>query len=383
MFMRYTSPNETRTISREDLGFYNALIIGGVYEIENEKVDVRSPRSFIPPLKKCILDEPYLSVVVRNPHTEKPSFEGVSSINLENHISIVHSSEASQDSDNTAIEKALQPILDRQWPANIPPWRIVVIPLASSDSQVVRCFIAFSMSHAIGDGMCGIAFHRSFLKAWKNTAVEETESFVLDIPNRSLPEPFDTPERLPISWKFLLGPLIAVLLPKILVNLFGLSATTSTITPGTWTGTRMFHDSNFTSSSRVCLLEIEAPLVKAALQASRAHSAKLTATIHQLIVNALSTALPNPEITNFVAGTAIDMRRSVGIPSLTWGLHVSGHYETYPRPSPTEHEKPTISPSEWTHASKVTKNLAECSTRLQDQAIGLLRYAPSIRKWTA
>ncbi|KAL4871871.1 hypothetical protein BDV12DRAFT_205712 [Aspergillus spectabilis] len=387
MFIRLASPNERRTISREDLGFYNALVIGGVYEVASEKIDIKSARSFVAPLKQCILDEPYLSVVVKNKHTEKSLFEGVSSLDLENHISVIPSDEnaTSRDSENKAIEKILQPILDRPWPADIPPWRIVVLPLASpKDSSVARCFVAFSMSHTIGDGMCGIAFHHTFLDSWRqNTVVDEKESFILALPTRTLPEPFDTPKRLPISWKFLLGPLVAVLLPKFLVNLFGLRATTSTVGAGTWTGTRMFFDSNFTNSSRTRLLEIEAPLVQNALQASRTHDAKLTATIHQLIVRALSKALPNPETTNFVSATAVNMRGSVGIPTYTWGLHVSGHYEVHPRLSATDLEKPTLSPEAWIHASSMTKNLAETATRLHDQAIGLLRYAPSIRKWTS
>jgi hypothetical protein len=36
----------------------------------------------------------------------------------------------------------------------------------------------------------------------------------------------------------------------------------------------------------------------------------------------------------------------------------------------------------WAAASSMTKNLAECAGRLQDQIIGLPRYATSIRNWT-
>jgi hypothetical protein len=46
-------------------------------------------------------------------------------------------------------------------------------------------------------------------------------------------------------------------------------------------------------NSRVRLLEIEAPILQKALQMSRSHDAKLTATVHQLIVRALSKAIPN------------------------------------------------------------------------------------------
>lgn len=197
---------------------------------------------------------------------------------------------------------------------------------------------------------------------------------------QSIPGPFDTPERLTISWGFLLGPLLAVLLPKTLAGFLGLRAATSTVDAGTWTGPPIFFDPAATQNSRVRLLEIEAPLVQKALQASRNHDAKLTATLHQFIVRALSKAIPGKDITNFVSATAIDMRGSIGIQAYTWGLFVSGHYEVHPR-IPDTSTQSTLTEQMWPTASSMTKKLAECGTRLHNQAIGLLRYAPSIMKW--
>ncbi|KAI9933661.1 hypothetical protein MW887_008134 [Aspergillus wentii] len=159
--------------------------------------------------------------------------------------------------------------------------------------------------------------------------------------------------------------------------MIGLRTAASTVDAGTWTGSRIFFDS--TTNSRVKLLEIEAPLVQRALQASRNHDTKLTATLHQFIVRALNKAIPGDDITHFVSGTAVDMRGSIGIPADTWGLYVSGHYDVHPRLPDTE---PTLSDEMWTAASSMTRKLAECGTRLQDQAIGLLRYLPNFRTWT-
>ncbi|KGO49175.1 Mg2+ transporter protein, CorA-like/Zinc transport protein ZntB [Penicillium expansum] len=381
-FMRLASPNERRTISREDVGYYNALIIAAVYEIASENVDVNSAQSFLAPLRHCIGKYPYLNVVVRDKHTEKPAYEAVSSIDLHDHVSIIHEDEASRNGETEKFEEILPAILDRPWPADIPPWRIVVLPLVSPrDSTVKRCFIAFAFSHALGDGMVGVAFHRTFLDAWRQTAgVEEKASFLVAPPSQTLPPPFDTPERLPISWKFLLEPLIAVYLPKFVAKMLGLRASASTLDAGTWIGSPMFFDPAATLKSRVRIIEIEAPLVQKALQTSRSHGTKLTATMHQMIVRALSSAIPSPDVTNFVSGTPVDMRASIGTPSLTWGLFVSGHYEVHPRvPIATE---PALSEEMWAAASSMSQNLAECGARLQDQAIGLLRYVPSIRNWT-
>ncbi|KAL4785151.1 hypothetical protein BJX76DRAFT_367108 [Aspergillus varians] len=405
MFKRLASPNERRTISREDLGFYNALVIAAIYEIENDEIDISSAQSFIPPLTQCILEHPFLGVVVKDKHTEKPSFEGVPSIDLNNHILILHNDQIGHDSENKTLEKILLPILDRPWPADIPPWRIIILPLAPPEDNpsATRCFIAFSFSHTLGDGMSGLAFHRTFLHAWhkhpENKTKHPSSSFLITPSTKPLPEPFDTPSRLPISWSFLLTPLIAAYLPNFLNKLLGLHASASLLNPGTWTGSPMFLDPSVPNNTRLRLLEVEAPLVQSALRASRAHGTKLTGTLHQMIVRALNKALPDSDnITNFASGTAIDMRGSIGVPAYTWGLYVSAHFDIHPRPQKQQQpqQQPAVSESEssesspspiptemWTSAARITKSLAECAVKLQDQSVGLLRYAPSIRGWMA
>lgn len=246
---------------------------------------------------------------------------------------------------------------------------------------MTRCFIAFAFSHTIGDGMVGLAFYCTFLDACQQTTgTDEKESFLVALPSRTLPGHFDTPERLPISWKFLLGPLITVYLTKFLAEIFGLRAAVSTVDAGTWTGSHIFFDPASAHNSKVKILEIEAPLIQNALQMPRTQDAKLTAKLHQLIIRALSKAIPNRDITNFVLGTAVDMRGSIGTPHYTWGLYVSGHYEAHPRL--LDVGGVPLSDEMWAAASSMTRKVAECATKLQDQAIGLLRYVPSIRKWT-
>ncbi|KAL4934221.1 uncharacterized protein BDV17DRAFT_285946 [Aspergillus undulatus] len=403
MSMRLASPNERRTISREDLGFYNAVVIAAIYNIPDAR-DLTSAQSFLAPLRQCILEQPYLSVIVKDKHTDKASYEKVSSIDLNNHISIIHD-QTSRETETKSLEKTLLPILDRPWPADIPPWRIVILPLAATstehDPKTKRCFIAFSFSHTLGDGLSGLIFHRAFLNAWNNIPTPEEQelsnSFLVSPSAHPLPQPFDTPERLPISWKFLLGPLLAACMPKFINDMFGLRASSSPRDAGTWTGAPMFFDPSCKNSSRLRLLEIEAPLVQNALRVSRANETKLTGTIHQMIVRALGRAIQDPQVTNFVSGTAVNMRASIGAEEGNWGLYVSGDYAVHPRPrivtqsmreaekldSTTPRSSSTLPEEAWTSAREITKSLSEASVRLTDQAIGLLRYAPSIRSWTA
>ena len=377
-----SGPNERRTISREDVGFYNALIIAGIYEVENEETDISSPWSFIQPLRHCIQKHPFLSVVVKNKHTEQPAFESVSSIDLHDHLLITENHRGEHTKELELFETVLPPILDRPWPADIPPWRVIVVPLETLPGSVTKRFLlVFSFSHTLGDGMSAMGFHRTFLDGWrKATKTDHTGSFLVEPPNQPLSDPFDTPERLPISWSFLLAPLVAVYLPAFLTNLLGLRPTASPVNAGTWTGSSIFFKPSPAPPSRLRILEIDAQIVQKALQVTRNHNTKLTATMHQFIVRALSKAIPDPGITNFVSGTAVDMRKSIGIPSEEWGLFVNAHYETHPRSFDTAGR--TLSDEMWIAASSMTQKLAECGTRLQDQAVGLLRYAPSIRNWT-
>lgn len=322
-----------------------------------------------------------MSAIVKNKHTEKPAYYEVSTIDLHDHITIIENNDLEGD-ETSNFETILPQILDRPWPADTPPWRIVVLPLASPDaSAAARCLIVFAFSHTIGDGMVGVAFHRTFLEAWRQgDRSDGEESFSVSLSGRSLPAPFDTRERLTISWKFLLEPLIAVYLPKFVAAMLGLHARVSTVDAGTWTGSPSFYDPAVTDSSRVKMLEIEAPLVQKSLQTCRKHDTKFTGAFHQMIIRALSKAIPDSSVTNFVSGTAVDMRKSVGIPSLSWGLYVSGQYDVHQRARNVE--SPALPDDMWMNASSITKSLAECSTRLHDQAIGLLRYIPSIRNWT-
>ncbi|KAK8091478.1 hypothetical protein PG997_001839 [Apiospora hydei] len=382
LFLRYASPSERRMISREDLGFYNNIVVGAIYEFGEgaEEVDVQSLQTFAGPLRHCVDKFPYLKIVTRDAATEKPFFERVTSLDLENHLSVVDcpTARSGDGDDQQWMEQILESLVDRPNSiASIPPWRVVVYPIAPG-----RCFVAFVYSHIIGDGPAALAFHRAFLdglRRQRKTAKVET---VLTVPEFTLPDPFDVPGRLPISWSFLLGPLLAVLLPKFVAGWLGLQANAAKVDEGTWTGSDVFFEPG-AHRSRVKMFAIKDAQVAAAIRVSRAHDTKLTGTIHQLIVRALSKHITNAKATNFVSQTAISMRAAIGHPSEEWGNYASGCYGTHPVVvEETEEGATTGLPAHsWENASSLSRAIAESAAQLRDQPLGLLRYAPSIRKW--
>lgn len=376
-------PNEKRTISREHLGFYNSVAVGGIYEFSSPDFDVTSRRSFFGAAKKCIDEHPTLSYVVRDSYTDAAFFERVASVNLEEHISIVGDDKASQEkegNDLARINAAMPSIVDHQWSMATPPWKLFVLPLSAKQDpgdRRARCFVVFAFSHALGDAMTAIAFHRTFKAGLFDQLKGNAASITM--PDADFPSPFDTPKTLPISWSFLLRPLIAVLLPKFLAEMLGLRSTASTIKPDTWTASKMFYEPDGFQSC-LKLVELPGPQIEALLQLGRKKGAKLTAMIHQSLVRGLSREIPRSKATNFVSGTAVNMRRAVGRSNDDMGLFVNAWYESHDRID--EWAKPW-SEQTWENARALTKKLAVCAVTLEDQAVGLLRYVPSIKKWTA
>ncbi|VUC21190.1 unnamed protein product [Clonostachys rosea] len=372
IYQRRASPNEQRTASREDLGYYYAVIVGAVYELKGE-LNISAPETFYPALSQCVQQEPWLCVVVGDAHTEKAFFERVPTLDFKNHLTILSPSEKGTD-DLTLIQETLEADVDRPLTKGYPPWRVVIQPLQAPDQFLV----VFSFSHTIGDGMTGPIFHRTFAQGLNETTAgtKLAEYQVATSCTKPLPDPFDTPERLPITWSFLLGPLFGEILPKFILDFLGMKASISQNDKGTWTATPIFFNPK-THKTRVRVMEIEAAVLEKALRVAREHEAKLTGLIHPLVARALSKSLPDKNITNFVSQTAINMRRSIGVPSDEMGEFASGCYSKTPR---SEADGP-LTPEEWASAKEITEQFALSASELKNHAIALLRYAPNIRQW--
>jgi hypothetical protein len=358
-----------RTVAREDVGYYHAVVIGAVYSFP-EGVDVKSPATYFHALRRCIEEHPFFCVIVGDRHTDKAYYERVTSINVEEHISIVEDSSVQSDS-LKAIGRSMESELDRPFVAGIPPWRIVVLPLSSS-----QCHVAFSYSHTIGDGIAGVAFHKTFLSGLREPPATVPSS-TISPPAKPFPEVFDTDERLSISWSFLLAPFLAEYMPYFLVKMLGLRVSASYVDEGTWTATPMFFNPE-THRNKLKICRIGASQVNKVVQVARTHDARLTGVMHQIIVRALSKAIADNNVTNFVPQTAINMRKSIGMSNDVAHDVVSGCYTVHPRSAATG----PLTEEEWASASEATKQFAITATKLEDAAIGLLRYVPSMRKWT-
>ncbi|KAH8660463.1 hypothetical protein BX600DRAFT_514068 [Xylariales sp. PMI_506] len=410
---RFASPNELRTIAREDLGFYTSVVVAGIYETDKPNVDLCDPKQLIGPMRHCINTHAMLSVVIKDGHTEKAYYQHVEEMEILDHIQILQLN-ASVDPENPddqimQVERILPFILSEPYSTVRPPWKIVVTKLKSSKGLANNSYsIVFSFSHALGDTINGLAFHRTFLQGLQQNSEGPIPTSSVTSAHRTLnlgiPEPYDTPARMTISWSYLFRPLLAALLPGWICTMLGLHASASTLDAGSWTGTPATwtaEDRKNPEDGTLRLVEIDGETISKIITTARRHDAKLTAVMQQIIIRALSRAIvpvADPAPTNFVSYTPVNMRRGLGISNDHMGLFINGFPDSHPVvveeaavvtaiPEKASGREGGCGGDEsfidWAAARALTKQLAECAVTFHNQPIGLLRYAPNVRAWVA
>lgn len=362
-------PNERRCITREALGFYRALLVGGIYQF-SEPVEVTSIYTYAHALRQCVGRHPLLSVTVAEGETNSPHYAFCPHLDLNQHVQFLEP-DGEGEGEIETIERVLPSLLDAPWPTSIPAWKIIVLPFSQT-----RCFIGLSFSHALGDGVSGLAFHGTFLEALQAQRLEKDLTCTPML--KPLNPPFDTAKNIPISWSFLLSPLLGAFLPTWVASLFGFRAAAGSITPGTWTASPFFYTPEGYRTG-VQMFTVDARTVNATLGACRMNGAKLTGLMHQLIITALSESLPQPnDVNRFAAATALNMRGPVGVSNDVMGLYSSGDFQSHPLQKSHTGADGEFS---WALAKSITDKLAASATELHDQPVGLLRYLSDMRSW--
>lgn len=306
-------------------------------------------------------------------HTDKAYYQRAPHVDLAQHITILAPlTDTTDAAKHSAIQSLLAADLDRPFTHTTPPWRVLVTPLHPSS-----CILTFSYSHSILDGPSGLSFHRTFLSALNNTPTPTPQTAKVPPCQLPLPPPFDTPSTLPISPSFLLSPLLAALLPAFLTSYLNIAPQAVTLSEKTWTGTPCAFVAG-TTRSKVMVRGIDADTVSRALAAARGRGVKLTGVMHVLVGRGLRAALEGVEL---VAVSAVDMRGAVGRGEGEMGEFASGCYSAFGARGGGEDGGGGLTEGEWEEARRVTGELKEARGRLRDQAVGLLRFLPSVRGW--
>lgn len=337
-------------------------------------------------LKQCIIEHVVLRTVIQDADTENPQLVRVSEMNLLQHLDIVHDIYPELDMPQR-LQQLLEKAHNEPWNNydTRPPWRIYILPLRPIPGPPsLRYHIAFACSHALADGMSGAAFHRTFLRALKGVERLEHDSNPLwDVSSGAeLLPPLERAATLPISWSFLLRPVVNEFLPAWFANTLGLRDTRADVT---WCGAstrpkRSDLTKILRTSARTASIPCET--LQNVLNACKSHNARLTSLLNHLTARALSAALRlrSQHYSRFIAETAIDLRKCIPNAKNCMANYNSGVSETLSAP---EHPEQVLSIENWKAIRQSTELLSERSSTLADQLVALLKYVNSVRAWVA
>ncbi|KAK5708944.1 Alcohol acetyltransferase [Elasticomyces elasticus] len=379
-----TRLNERRCISRDVLGVYGTLVMCARYH-QDGGAPLRDQINKA--LKSCIVEHPVLRTVILDVESEAPKLAQQNALNLNDHICYLELNNTRGDGTQTLqalLEHAHNEPLD-PWHLR-PAWRLYVVPISSVAPMetTTQFHLAFTYSHALADGFSGMLFHKTLLRALNcpaDNAFDNGPDFECLDGIKSLLPPLENAALLPISWSFLLRPLMGEFLPSLLVRALGLSSEKSS---NLWTGAQ--ERPNLPPSSQllhtaVCHRLIPNLVLERALAACRSHEARLTGLLAVMVARALAGALYNRGIDNgeYKATLPIDLRRHVPDAQNSMANYASA---TYGIVTVLQEQQQILTDRDWSMAQGLTKDLTKDSSTLVDQPVALLKYLSNFRDWT-
>ncbi|KPI45082.1 uncharacterized protein AB675_2846 [Cyphellophora attinorum] len=359
MELRKPTLNEQRCITRHSLDFYRGLVVAAVYEFPDQSHSELKPR-FEAAIRHCVLGHPILGAVIHDAEEENSHFRKLESLDLDRHLRWLESEDVGVDvcknalyarEEDRVVEMMVERALNQRFEdvAEVPPWRVFVVPM--NEERSGSWLVTFNYSHSHGDGLSGLSFHRSLVEGLSQTTAMESshQGDILPTSVADLPAPAGP---FPISWAFLLSVLVNAFFPW-LTSWWEKYPRSSV-----WTGGPMFYDNDAETATK--LLTIDQQTLTTILSNWRPHEVKLTALLHLAMNRALTTEL-----------------RKHGISLDPMGVNASSVSFQYPAIEASS----TVTEEEVAAAQEHTRKLASGSSTSQDQVIGLLSYARPLRKW--
>jgi hypothetical protein len=368
------------------VGHQRSLVVGAVYtsEASNRTLDVSNGTGHLAAaLKHCIDRHPFLSSVILGGDGERPEFATLKTLDLSQHLEIRHRGE--DLSEDSLLEKLLAEVGDEQFTSvdSTPPWKLVLVPLASGYGSSTRLLALFAYYHSHGDGKSGLAFHQAFFECLNAISMPDqvASEQVCEPCSKPLPPPMEKAGKLSLSWSFLLSPVIGVYMPTFLASMLGFRASWIAQNNDIWRGEDLtFDPMDFRTG--LTMLTVGSETMRNALQRCKARQTTFTGLLNHLITRALSENVPAEA---FAAQIVLDLRHLFGgaYEKNTMINCVSAYSETVPRTATESAQNWTDPASDiWTAARNTSSGLKEASSTLHNQPIGLLAYLNKFRPWT-
>ncbi|KAJ6495268.1 alcohol acetyltransferase [Mycena sanguinolenta] len=299
-FLRPAGLLESWHIARNFLGLDSCVLVSARYYCADKPALSKEHLFFA--LRKVVEKHPILSVMVQN-EDSKPSFIKLEKIELPLVVQF------SDDDLEAAIQRQLSTRFDTV--AELPLWRVAVLP----DNTVI-----FAYHHGIGDGLSGVAFHRSLLAVLQD--VGEASPLIAVPDSLSLLPPIEAVTSL---WPSLF---------KIISEVFSL------FIPASWKRNYYAWNANPVSKTpqftpHAKLLTFSSQEMAAFAKICRSHSATVTSAFYVLAAATLSRFVPShsPQYKTLGATVAISLRGVAGASEDAICDYVSGH-GSYPPINP-------------------------------------------------
>lgn len=217
------------------------------------------------------------------------------------------------------------------------------------------CTVVFAWHHCIGDGMSGLAFHRSLLAALRKVQSSNDTTGTITVPESITITPtIETLTDLTPSWRMFLNELYASIVPASWTPLHS-----------AWTGNLVRNDSGL--KTYVKILDFSPQDIAAFLSICRTQQATLTSTFHVLAVSILSRIIlaeaDSQQYKTIPVSIPISLRRVANTPTDVFGECVSG-YMCYALLEPE---------FSWDRASEYASILRTQATESRG-GIGMLKY---------
>ncbi|KAK0467156.1 alcohol acetyltransferase-domain-containing protein [Desarmillaria tabescens] len=302
-----------------------------------------SKQVLFPALRLLVQTHGALGVHIVDRDAIQPVFSRLRSVNLVEVVEYVH---------GTTIDEVLEAQFLKPFDttSETPLWRLVIL-----EEKIV----VLAWHHCIGDGLSGVAFHRTLLKSLQQTQPQDIDS-VVEVPLTAKFSPS-------IESVVNVSPPLSNIIREIL-NL--LLPTSWTPRATAWTGNPVGHTPH--TATRVRIMQFSALDVARFHEECRSHKATVTSTLYALAISVLSQTIrdmePSAKYKTIAASIPISLRSLSGTSEEDMCEHVSTHH-TYPAFQPefswrlastyasTLHEQKTASPPASRHAEISVRSL--------------------------
>lgn len=412
---------------RHALKLYSNLVVAGIYRIpfglvgKGDAQRLMRVKSYARAIAECVEKHPLLSAGMlglgKGNGNRAGGGEGevryvrVDNVDVTRHFRVIRTEDAGdlgtgEKGEEEVVRRAMEQLHSDSTfmfdhVETVPAWSLDVLPLEpDNETESHRVLLAFTYSHSHGDGMSGVAFHRTLLGALPASfrdGHDNSQRMMIQPSTADLPIQIDAPENMPISLGFLLLPALCEYLPAFVTKLLGVTGDpVSGTDEGTWKGGVVAKDNSGPGGfvgTNVEVVTLDANTTISLLGVCRQKGVKLTALLNFVIAGSIRTALsqsnPNADSlagkTNFVAQVPVNLRRGLSISNDTLGNFGGG---AFLRHAFTDDGKGTghdgvfsVDNASWQAIQTHGNHLGKSATNLRNQPLGLMRYVANFETW--